>query len=347
MRGCAPRSRERTDLVARRAAPSRGEPVATTEGALANRLDRPVDARRDHALGRAGADLTLVEYGSYACPYCRAANEEIAKLRDRFGDRLRYVFRQRPIAGSDLARRAAEVAESAPDEDAFWRAHVELMTRSQALTEDDLAAVVRDLGLAPGDAATAARARARVDADVDERAPERRARDADLLHQRPALRRRLGRELARRRDAGLARPPRALRRARLRELGAVDRPAAARRGDPGGGARQLAARARVPGVLGDAARAHLRRRRLPHAAAALDQRRAADPLLPGRRRSRSSASSRSGASRTRAPPPSRSPRRSAAWRVPAALYALVHPERARGSTAGACRWRPTPRSPSR
>ncbi len=140
--------------------------MATTEGALANRLDRPVDARRDHALGRAGADLTLVEYGSYACPYCRAANEEIAKLRDRFGDRLRYVFRQRPIAG-DLARRAAEVAESTPDEDAFWRAHVELMTRSQALAEDDVSAVVRDLGLAPGDAATAARARARVDADVD------------------------------------------------------------------------------------------------------------------------------------------------------------------------------------
>lgn len=57
-----------------------------------NRLDRQVDAR-DHVLGGDSADLTLVEYGSYACPYCRAANEEVAKLRNRFGDRLRYVFR--------------------------------------------------------------------------------------------------------------------------------------------------------------------------------------------------------------------------------------------------------------
>src|SRR5262245_28757455 len=110
-----------------------------TQATETNRLDRAVDTTRDHVLGAAGADLTLVEYGSYACPYCRAANDEIARLRDRFGDRLRYVFRQRPITGSDIARRAADVAESAPDDKAFWDAHVKLMTRSATLTEDDLA----------------------------------------------------------------------------------------------------------------------------------------------------------------------------------------------------------------
>ncbi len=138
-----------------------------TEGAVAKRLDRPVDTRYDHALGPDGADLTLVEYGSYACPYCRAANDEIAKLRDRFGDRLRYVFRQRPITGSDLAQRAAEVAESATDEPTFWRGHVTLMTRSHALSEDDLSAVVGALGLTPDAPDTAARAKARVRADIE------------------------------------------------------------------------------------------------------------------------------------------------------------------------------------
>ena len=62
-------------------------------------LDRPVDIRRDHVLGGSDAELTLVEYGSYSCPYCHAAHEVIADLRDRFGDRLRYVFRHRPLAG--------------------------------------------------------------------------------------------------------------------------------------------------------------------------------------------------------------------------------------------------------
>jgi len=129
-----------------------------------NRLDRAVDLSYDHVLGPRAGDITLVEYGSYACPYCRAANEEVARLRDRFGDRLRYVFRQRPITGSDIARRAADIAESAPDEHAFWDAHVKLMTRSATLTEDDLAAVARDLGVAGDDGTRTGRAR--VDTDV-------------------------------------------------------------------------------------------------------------------------------------------------------------------------------------
>ena len=110
-----------------------------------NRLDRPVDRKNDHCLGSERAEIMLVEYGSYACPHCRVANERIAEVRTRLGDRLGYAFRQRPITGDDLARRAAELAESAPDEASFWAAHVELMTRSEALTEDDLLAVGEQL----------------------------------------------------------------------------------------------------------------------------------------------------------------------------------------------------------
>ncbi|MEZ0281079.1 Na+/H+ antiporter NhaA [Methyloceanibacter sp.] len=114
---------------------------------LNNRLDRPVDPARDHVLGEDDAPITLVEYGSYACPHCRAANARIAEVRDRLGDRLRYVFRHKPLTGSDLARRAAELAERAPDPKSFWEAHVALMSRSGELTEDDLKAVADELHL--------------------------------------------------------------------------------------------------------------------------------------------------------------------------------------------------------
>jgi NhaA family Na+:H+ antiporter len=144
-----------------------------------NWLDRAVDETYDHVLGAAGAQITLVEYGSYACPYCRAANEQIARIRDEFGDRLRYVFRHRPIPGSDIARRAAELAERTEDPEGFWRAHIELMTRSETLTEDDLGAVASDLSLAREDLEqaedAARRAKARVDAD------ERSARASGVM----------------------------------------------------------------------------------------------------------------------------------------------------------------------
>src|SRR5687767_2626121 len=134
------------------------------------RLDRPVDAARDHVVGAATAEITLVEYGSYDCPHCRAANARITEVREQLGDRVRYVFRHRPISGSELARRAAELVEQASTPDEFWSAHVSLMTRSRTLTEEDLVAVSEELRLgerAPDIAAAeAGEATRRVDADV-------------------------------------------------------------------------------------------------------------------------------------------------------------------------------------
>lgn len=134
-----------------------------------NRLDRPV-APTDHALGSETAPITLVEYGSYACPYCRAANARITEVRNELGDRLRYVFRHRPLTGNTLARRAAELVERAPNADSFWDAHVKLMTRSEILTEDDLRAVAEDLGVElPPEEATEAWQQAIAHVEADER----------------------------------------------------------------------------------------------------------------------------------------------------------------------------------
>ncbi len=146
-----------------------------TEEEFGNRLDRPVDAIRDHILGPNTAEITLLEYGSYACPHCRAANERIAQVRDQLGDRLRYVFRHRPLAANALARRAAELVERAENSELFWKAHIALMTRSATLTEDDLHAVSSDLGLEretperAGDAAAYAKERV----ESDERSARR------------------------------------------------------------------------------------------------------------------------------------------------------------------------------
>lgn len=128
-------------------------------------LDRQVEEHRDRILGPANAAITLVEYGSYACPHCRAANERISQVRDQFGERLRYVFRQRPLTGSDIALRAAELAERS-DTAQFWDVHVRLMTRSDELTEEDLQAVAQEFGLHSPDAGIESTARRRVEEDM-------------------------------------------------------------------------------------------------------------------------------------------------------------------------------------
>ena len=91
-----------------------------SEDDVPHRLSPPVDPARDHILGPPDAEITLLEYGSYACPHCRAANERIAQARDQLGDRVCYAFRHRPLTDNSLAFRAAELAELAHTPEAFW-----------------------------------------------------------------------------------------------------------------------------------------------------------------------------------------------------------------------------------
>ena len=138
--------------------------MATNAGS--QRLDPPVDPGKDHILGASDAPVELVEYGSYACPHCRAAHDRIVELRDQLGDRLAHVFRHRPLPGNELAVRAAELAERAAETGKFWKAHVALMTRSEDLREEDLDAISDELGLPPRSSAAGRRAARRVRKDT-------------------------------------------------------------------------------------------------------------------------------------------------------------------------------------
>jgi hypothetical protein len=57
------------------------------------KLYPPVDVSRDHVLGCPDVEMTVVEYGRYACHHCHAVHDVVA-LRSRFGDRMRYVLRR-------------------------------------------------------------------------------------------------------------------------------------------------------------------------------------------------------------------------------------------------------------
>ncbi len=145
-------------------------PEKQTSANRATRLTRAVDAHRDHVIGDDAAEYTLVEYGSYACQYCHVAHGVVKKLRERFGNRLTYVFRHLPLADRRLASSAAEMAEYASmTGDRFWEVHGTLMERSHRFTEEDLAELAQELGLPPmsqrdPSTHTAARDRVREDA---------------------------------------------------------------------------------------------------------------------------------------------------------------------------------------
>jgi Na+/H+ antiporter NhaA len=87
-------------------------------------LDPPVDPGRDHVRGPVDAPLTLVEYGDFECPFCGRATGAVEELRERLGDRLRYVYRHVPLVDvHPHAELAAEAAEAAGAQGRFWEMH--------------------------------------------------------------------------------------------------------------------------------------------------------------------------------------------------------------------------------
>ncbi len=143
------------------------------------KLEPSLDIRRDHVLGNPEAELTLVEYGSYACRHCHAIHEVIEGLRNRFGERMRYVFRHLPVAGSEGATRAAELAEyAAQTTGRFWEVHEALMERGPSFAEGDFDQIAKDFDLPSLDAAhesvfVAAQSRVRDDVESARRSGAR------------------------------------------------------------------------------------------------------------------------------------------------------------------------------
>jgi protein-disulfide isomerase len=78
----------------------------------------------DHIQGNENAPITLLEYGDYQCPHCGLAYHIIKAVQDRYKERLRFVFRNFPLAQiHPYAETAAETAEFAGAHKRFWEMH--------------------------------------------------------------------------------------------------------------------------------------------------------------------------------------------------------------------------------
>jgi Na+/H+ antiporter NhaA len=119
--------------------------LGTAEGIVD--LAAPVDPDRDHIRGAEDAPLTVVEYGDFECPYCGRAEPVVRELLADFGD-VRYVWRHLPLHDvHPYAQLAAEAAEAAALQGAFWEMHDLLLDHQDALRPHELAGHAERLGL--------------------------------------------------------------------------------------------------------------------------------------------------------------------------------------------------------
>ena len=107
----------------------------------------PVDPARDHLRGAADGSVTVVEYGDFQCPFCGQVERVLRELMEEYGD-LRFVWRHLPLTDvHPQARLAAEAAEAAGRQGAFWEMHDRLLEHQGAFERAELLGHAQALGL--------------------------------------------------------------------------------------------------------------------------------------------------------------------------------------------------------
>jgi protein-disulfide isomerase len=102
----------------------------------------------DAVAGNAKAAVTVIEFSDFQCPFCARVMPTLKQLRERYGDRVRIVWKDFPLTAiHPEAFKAAEAGQCAREQGKFWEYHDRLFANQQALQIDALKKHAADAGL--------------------------------------------------------------------------------------------------------------------------------------------------------------------------------------------------------
>ena len=110
----------------------------------------PVEVAGAPVRGNPAAPVTIVEFSDFQCPFCVRARPTVQRVRETYGDRVRFVFRHFPLDFHLQAEKAGEAAACAGDQGKFWEMHDLLWANNAKLQPEDLKGHAATLGLDPG-----------------------------------------------------------------------------------------------------------------------------------------------------------------------------------------------------
>jgi protein-disulfide isomerase len=124
-----------------------------TQARVVVRLEEPppfqiaISANGAPFRGPAEAPVTIVEFSDFHCPYCKQVLTTLTQILSRYGDKVKLVFRDFPLDGHPVARRAAEAARCAKDQDKFWEYHDLLFANAPKASPEQLKEFAKQVGL--------------------------------------------------------------------------------------------------------------------------------------------------------------------------------------------------------
>jgi protein-disulfide isomerase len=99
------------------------------------------------SFGPKDAKVTIVEFSDFECPFCSRAADVAHKVKEKYGDKVRFVFRQFPLSFHPNAHTAAEASLAANAQGKFWEFHDKLFANQKALGREQLEGYAKELGM--------------------------------------------------------------------------------------------------------------------------------------------------------------------------------------------------------
>jgi protein-disulfide isomerase len=107
----------------------------------------PVELDKAPIRGNVNAPVTVLEFSDFQCPYCIRARPTVARVRETYGDKVRWAFRHFPLDFHNLAQKAGEAAACAGDQGKFWEMHDRMWEAAGKLELPELKKLAAGIGL--------------------------------------------------------------------------------------------------------------------------------------------------------------------------------------------------------
>lgn len=90
--------------------------------------------------GPSDAEVTIVEFADFQCPYCKQGWKRMKRIRENYPDRVRVVLKHFPLSMHENARPAAHVALAAGEQgdEYLWKMHDRLYEQQAEWAEGDV-----------------------------------------------------------------------------------------------------------------------------------------------------------------------------------------------------------------
>jgi protein-disulfide isomerase len=121
--------------------------AATADSGAATRFD--VAEAGNPAIGPVDAPVTIIEFSDYQCPYCKRWYDTVkTRLLADYEGKIRFVYRDLPLSSiHPEAQGAAEAANCAGAQNAYWQYHDALFGAKYGLGAQVYSLYAADLGL--------------------------------------------------------------------------------------------------------------------------------------------------------------------------------------------------------